>query len=43
MAGAVELVDVHRVAVANPVSLSAVAAGDLKIAFRVILRGLLRR
>ncbi len=35
-AGAVELVDVHRGAVANPVSLSAVAAGDLKIAFRVI-------
>ena len=42
-AGAVELVDVHRGAVANPVSLSAVAAGDLKIAFRVILRELLRR
>ena len=42
-AGAVELVDVHRGAVPNPVSLSAVAAGDLKIAFRVILRGLLRR
>src|SRR6476660_6648386 len=34
-AGAVELVDVHRGAVANPVSLSAVAAGDLKIAIRV--------
>ena len=42
-AGAVELVDVHRDTVANPVSLSAVAAGDLKIAFRVILRELLRR
>src|SRR5260370_12746237 len=42
-AGAVELVDVHRDAVANPVSLSAVAAGDLKIAFRGILRELLRR
>ena len=42
-AGAVELVDVHRRAVANPVSLSAVAAGDLKIAFRVILRELLGR
>src|SRR5260370_38197290 len=42
-AGAVELVDVHRGAVANPVSLSAVAAGDLKIAVRVILRELLRR
>ena len=42
-AGAVELVDVHRGAVANPVSLSAVAAGDLKIAIRVILRELLRR
>ena len=42
-AGAVELVDVHRGAVANPVSLSAVAAGDLKIAFRVILRELLGR
>src|SRR5882724_3661306 len=42
-AGAVELVDVHRGAVANPVSLSAVAAGDLKIALRVILRELLRR
>ena len=42
-AGAVELVDVHRAAVANPVSLSAVAAGDLKIAFRAILRKLLRR
>src|SRR3982074_3649386 len=35
-AGAVELVDVHRGAVANPVSLSAMAAGDLKIALRVI-------
>src|SRR5882762_6036444 len=43
LAAAVELVDVHRGAVANPVSLSAVAAGDLKIAFRVILRELLRR
>jgi hypothetical protein len=42
-AGAVELVDVHRGAAANPVSLSAVAACDLKIAFRVILRELLRR
>ena len=42
-AGAVELVDVHRRAVANPVSLSAVAADDLKIALRVILRELLRR
>src|SRR6266853_4122038 len=42
-AGAVELVDVHRGTVANPVSHSAVAAGDLKIAFRVILRELLRR
>src|SRR5258708_34112083 len=42
-AGAVELVDVHRGAVPNSVSLSAMAAGDLKIAFRVILRGLLRR
>ncbi len=42
-AGAVELVDVHRGAVANPVSLSAMAAGDLKIACRVILRELLRR
>src|SRR5258707_822962 len=42
-AGAVELADVHRDAVANPVSLSAVAAGDVKIAFRVILRELLSR
>src|SRR5258706_4246255 len=42
-AGAIELVDVHRRAVANPVSLSAMAAGDLKIARRVILRELLRR
>ena len=42
-AGAVELVDVHRGAVVNPVSLSAMAAGDLKTAFRVILRELLRR
>jgi hypothetical protein len=41
-ASAVELVDVHRGAVANPVSFSAVAAGDLKIAVRVILRELLR-
>src|SRR5258707_6285975 len=39
----VELQDVHRGAVANPVSLAAVAAGDLNIAFRVILCGLLRR
>jgi hypothetical protein len=29
--------------VANPVSLSAVAAGDLKTAFRVILRKLRKR
>jgi hypothetical protein len=42
-AGAVDLMDVHRGAVRNSVSLSAVAAGDLKIAFRVILRELLRR
>src|SRR5882672_7879447 len=42
-AGAVELVNVHRGAVTNPVSLSAVAAGDLKIALGVILRDLLRR
>jgi len=42
-AGTVELVNVHQGAVTNPVSLSAVAAGDLKIAFRVILRDLLRR
>ena len=42
-AGDVELVDVHRGTVANPVSRSAVAAGDLKIASRVILRELLRR
>ena len=42
-AGAVQLADVHRGAVANPVSLSAMAAGDLKIALRVILRELLRR
>jgi len=41
--GAVEFVDVHRSAVVNPVSLSAVAAGDVKIAFSVILRELLRR
>ncbi len=41
-AGAVELVDVHRIAVANPVSFSAMAAGDLKIASRFILRELLR-
>ena len=39
----VDLVDVHRDAVANPVSLTAVAACDLKIAFRVILRELLGR
>src|SRR5260370_13824919 len=37
-AGAVELVDVHRGAVANPGSLSSVATGDLKIAFRGIFR-----
>ena len=43
IASAVELVDVHRGAAANPVSLSAVAADDLKIAFRVILRELLGR
>jgi len=42
-AGAVELVDVHRIAVANPVSFSAMAAGDLKTASRFILRELLRR
>jgi hypothetical protein len=42
-ASAVKLVDIHRGAVANSVSLSAVAAGDLKIAFRAILRELLRR
>jgi hypothetical protein len=42
-AGAVEFVDVHRGAVANAVSLSAMAAGDLKTALRVILRELLRR
>ena len=42
-ASAVELVNIHRGAVVNSVSLSAVAAGDLKIAFRVILRELLRR
>src|SRR5260370_38273953 len=41
--GAVEFVDVHRSAVVNPVSFSAVAAGDLKIAFRGILRELRRR
>src|SRR6266446_843433 len=41
--GAVEFADVHRSAVVNPVSLAAVAAGDLKIAFRVILHELLRR
>src|SRR5260370_42664949 len=41
-ASAVELVDVHRVAAANPASLSASAADDLTISFRVILLDLLR-
>src|SRR5260221_7944468 len=42
-AGAVELVNVHRGAVAYPVSLSTMAAGDLKMPLRGILCELLRR
>ncbi len=42
-AGAVELVNVHRGAVAYPVSLSAMAAGDIKMPLRGILCELLRR
>ena len=42
-AGAVEFVDVHGRAMVNPISLTAVAPGDLKIAIHVILRELLRR
>jgi hypothetical protein len=42
-AGAVKLMDVHGRAMVNPISLTAVAPGDLKIAIHVILRELLRR
>jgi hypothetical protein len=43
VSGPVDLVDVHRRAVANPVSFSGVAAGDVERAVRFILRELLRR
>ena len=42
-AGAVDLLDIHRGAMMNPVSLSAVATGDVEIPVRVVLRELLRR
>ena len=42
-AGAVDLMDVHRGSVVNPISLAAITAGDVKIAFCLILGELLWR